>query len=104
VRQSHIARPAESRKIGSTWDRAAGIDVLLLRRRSRPTGKAYGLDMTDEMLAWRKRSTSMPPPDPRSSTIFSWIQPGEQWICRTEIASTAVSGSWRSRRAIGGCW
>ena len=28
-----------------------GIDVLLSARRVRPTGKAYGLDMTDEMLA-----------------------------------------------------
>ena len=28
-----------------------GIDVLLSAQRVRPTGKAYGLDMTDEMLA-----------------------------------------------------
>src|SRR5262245_55493764 len=28
-----------------------GIDVLLSARRIGPTGKAYGLDMTDEMLA-----------------------------------------------------
>src|ERR1700758_2181062 len=28
-----------------------GIDVLLSARRVAPTGKAYGLDMTDEMLA-----------------------------------------------------
>jgi len=28
-----------------------GIDVLLSARRAGPTGKAYGLDMTDEMLA-----------------------------------------------------
>ena len=28
-----------------------GIDVLLSARRVGPTGKAYGLDMTDEMLA-----------------------------------------------------
>src|SRR5207249_6679162 len=27
-----------------------GIDVLLSARRVAPTGKAYGLDMTDEML------------------------------------------------------
>src|SRR6202047_1283121 len=27
-----------------------GIDVLLSARRGGPTGKAYGLDMTDEML------------------------------------------------------
>ena len=28
-----------------------GIDVLLSAKRDGPTGKAYGLDMTDEMLA-----------------------------------------------------
>jgi arsenite methyltransferase len=28
-----------------------GIDVLLSARRVGPTGKAYGVDMTDEMLA-----------------------------------------------------
>ena len=28
-----------------------GVDVLLSARRVGPTGKAYGLDMTDEMLA-----------------------------------------------------
>jgi arsenite methyltransferase len=28
-----------------------GIDVLLSARGVSPTGKAYGLDMTDEMLA-----------------------------------------------------
>src|SRR5512136_858018 len=28
-----------------------GIDVILSARRVGPTGKAYGLDMTDEMLA-----------------------------------------------------
>ena len=33
-----------------TWIRG-GIDVLLSARRVGPTGKAYGLDMTDEMLA-----------------------------------------------------
>src|SRR5205823_6058739 len=29
----------------------SGIDVLLSARRVGPTGKAYGLDMTDDMLA-----------------------------------------------------
>ncbi|HML35207.1 methyltransferase domain-containing protein [Sporomusa sphaeroides] len=29
----------------------AGLDVLLSAKRVGPTGKAYGLDMTDEMLA-----------------------------------------------------
>jgi len=35
-----------------------GIDVLLSARRVGPTGKAYGLDMTDEMLALRKRTSA----------------------------------------------
>ena len=30
-----------------------GIDVLLSARRVGPAGKAYGLDMTDEMRNWR---------------------------------------------------
>lgn len=33
-----------------------GIDVLLSGRRVGPTGKAYGLDMTDEMLALARRN------------------------------------------------
>jgi arsenite methyltransferase len=36
----------------------AGIDVILSARRVGPTGKAYGLDMTDEMLALARRSTA----------------------------------------------
>ena len=32
-----------------------GIDVLLSARRVGPTGKAYGVDMTDEMLALARR-------------------------------------------------
>lgn len=36
----------------------AGIDVLLSARRVGPTGKAYGLDMTDEMLELARRSQS----------------------------------------------
>src|SRR5206468_973898 len=41
-------------KIGETvldLGSGGGIDVLLSARRVGPTGKAYGLDMTDEMLA-----------------------------------------------------
>ena len=34
----------------STSGSGGGIDVLLSARRVGPTGKAYGLDMTDEML------------------------------------------------------
>jgi arsenite methyltransferase len=33
-----------------------GIDVMLSARRVGPTGKAYGLDMTDEMLALARRN------------------------------------------------
>ena len=34
----------------------AGLDVLLSARRVGPAGKAYGLDMTDEMLALARRN------------------------------------------------
>jgi arsenite methyltransferase len=34
----------------------AGIDVLLSARRVSPSGKAYGLDMTDEMLALARKN------------------------------------------------
>jgi arsenite methyltransferase len=34
----------------------AGIDVILSARRVGPTGRAYGLDMTDEMLALAQRN------------------------------------------------
>ena len=37
-----------------------GIDVLLSARRVGPTGKAYGLDMTDEMLALRNGTRAKP--------------------------------------------
>ncbi len=35
-----------------------GIDVLLSARRVGPTGRAYGLDMTDEMLALAERNAA----------------------------------------------
>jgi arsenite methyltransferase len=35
-----------------------GIDVLLSARRVGPTGKAYGLDMTDEMLALARKNAA----------------------------------------------
>ena len=44
-----------------------GIDVLLSARRVGPTGTAYGLDMTDEMLDARARATR-PRPASRTST------------------------------------
>jgi SAM-dependent methyltransferase len=33
-----------------------GIDVLLSAKRVGPSGKAYGLDMTDDMLAWAREN------------------------------------------------
>ena len=36
----------------------SGIDVLLSARRVGPTGKAYGLDMTDEMLELARRNAA----------------------------------------------
>ena len=47
-------RPSPSSKPGETvldLGSGGGIDVLLSAKRVGPTGKAYGLDMTDEMLA-----------------------------------------------------
>ena len=35
-----------------------GIDVLLSARRVGPTGKVYGLDMTDEMLSLARKNTA----------------------------------------------
>ena len=35
-----------------------GIDVILSARRVGPTGKAYGLDMTDDMLALARRNAA----------------------------------------------
>src|SRR5437588_7507484 len=35
-----------------------GIDVLLSAKRVGPTGKVYGLDMTDEMLALARRNAA----------------------------------------------
>jgi len=37
-----------------------GIDVLLSARRVGPTGKAYGLDMTDQMLALAAKTNASP--------------------------------------------
>lgn len=37
----------------------AGLDVLLSARRVGPEGKAYGLDMTDEMLAEARKNQSL---------------------------------------------
>jgi hypothetical protein len=44
-----------------------GIDVLLSARRVGPSGKAYGLDMTGEMLAWPGPTPPRPVPPTSSS-------------------------------------
>ena len=36
-----------------------GIDVLLSAKRVGPTGRAFGLDMTDEMLAFARRNAAL---------------------------------------------
>src|SRR5262249_26747148 len=43
--------PLEPGQVVLDLGSGGGIDVLLSARRVGPTGKAYGLDMTDEMLA-----------------------------------------------------
>jgi ubiquinone/menaquinone biosynthesis C-methylase UbiE len=50
--------PAELRSGEVVLDLGSGggIDVLLSARRVGPTGKAYGLDMTDEMLALARKN------------------------------------------------
>ncbi len=45
-----------------------GIDVLLSAKRVGPTGKAHGLDMTDEMLALARENAQRPAPRTLSST------------------------------------
>src|SRR5439155_7194446 len=52
------AAVAELREGESVLDLGSGggIDVLLSARRVGPTGKAHGLDMTDEMLELARRS------------------------------------------------
>ena len=46
-----------------------GIDVLLSARRVGPTGKAYGLDMTEEMLALARASA-----DQAGVTNVEWLE------------------------------
>jgi SAM-dependent methyltransferase len=46
-----------------------GIDVLLSAKRVGPTGKAYGLDMTDEMLDLARRNA-----DEAGITNVEWLQ------------------------------
>ncbi len=49
-----------------------GIDVLLSARRVGPVGKAYGLDMTDEMLALALRISARPALKTRNFLRARW--------------------------------
>src|SRR5881396_392919 len=51
MRESHGAGETEPGETVLDLGSGGGIDVLLSAKRVGPTGKAYGLDMTDEMLA-----------------------------------------------------
>ena len=51
LRQSDRAGPTQAGETVLDLGSGGGIDVLLSARRVGPAGKAYGLDMTDEMLA-----------------------------------------------------
>ena len=52
MRKSDRTRQIESReRLYSTWARAAALTFCSRRSASDRPGKAYGLDMTDEMLA-----------------------------------------------------
>ncbi len=52
-----------------------GIDVLLSARRVGPTGKAYGLDMTDEMLDLARRNAAEGRRAPTSSSSRARSRP-----------------------------
>ena len=56
-----------------------GIDVLLSARRVGPAGKAYGLDMTEEMLAWPGPT----PAPPARRTWSSCVGRSRRSRCRT---------------------
>ena len=51
-------RPATRASASSTSGSGGGIDVLLSAKRVGPTGRAFGLDMTDEMLALAQRNAA----------------------------------------------
>ena len=57
-----------------------GIDVLLSARRVGPTGQAYGLDMTDEMLDLARAQRRARPARPMSSSSRA---PSRRSRCRT---------------------
>jgi len=53
--ESYGAGEIAGGRSGAGLGSGGGIDVLLSAKRVGPTGKAYGLDMTDEMLALARR-------------------------------------------------
>jgi ubiquinone/menaquinone biosynthesis C-methylase UbiE len=61
-----------------------GIDVLLSARRVGPTGKAYGLDMTDEMLELARRNAAEAGALPGGASPSSW-DGGEVEFLKGEI-------------------
>jgi arsenite methyltransferase len=56
-----------------------GIDVLLSAKRVGPTGKAYGLDMTDEMLALARRNAEAAGATNRSGAHVAGGAAGPVW-------------------------
>ena len=54
----HGARGASRRRGRTRLGSGGGIDVLLSARRVGPTGFAYGLDMTDSMLALARKNAA----------------------------------------------
>ena len=79
-----------------------GIDVLLSAHRVGPTGKAYGLDMTDEMLALaRSNAVNVRAPPTSSSsrgTSRRSRSPTTRWTSSSPTASSTSPPT--SRR----CW
>jgi arsenite methyltransferase len=64
-----------------------GIDVLLSARRVGPTGFAYGVDMTDEML-------DSPAPTPRRPARRTWSSGvGRSRCCRSRTAASTSSSA-----------
>ena len=59
LRQPHGLADLHPGEVVLDLGSGGGIDVLLSARRVGPTGKAYGLDMTDEMLALARENQPM---------------------------------------------
>jgi arsenite methyltransferase len=70
-----------------------GIDVLLSARRVGPTGKAYGLDMTDEMLALARANQV------KAGVANVEFLKGE--IEKLPLPDNSVDVVWRTVRGVG---